>query len=202
MVELNQYTMAADPQISGFEELGNSDRRSTRYRAGQNVDQAILLALANEAVARTIGSVNREEKLATQREFAYPQPKNDGVRLVLDLPTPEPWAAPTFHALQEWEGYVVSRADEHFLARLVDLTAGSTHEEEEADIPLAEVSLEDAAKMRSGSVFRWVIGYERSAAGTKRRVSEIVFRDVPEITEADLRDGEAWAHEAIRSLKL
>ena len=55
--------------------------------------------------------------------------------------------------------------------------------------------------MRPGSVFRWVIGYERSPAGTKKRVSHIVFRDLPVIT-SDLRDGELWAGDTIRSLKL
>ena len=76
------------------------------------------------------------------------------------------------------------------------------HEEEEADIPLDEISDEDSAKMRPGSIFRWVIGYERSVAGTKRRVSQIVFRDLPAITKTDLRDGEKWACETIRSLEL
>ena len=91
--------------------------------------------------------------------------------------------------------------DKDFVVRLLDLISGSTNEEE-ADIPLAEISGQDSAKLRQGSVFRWVIGYERSAEGTKRRVSEIVFRDVAEITETDMRDGAAWAHEAIRSLNL
>ena len=54
--------------------------------------------------------------------------------------------------------------------------------------------------MADGSVFRWVIGYERSPAGTKKRVSQIVLRDLPAVTEADLRDGEEWARETIRAL--
>ena len=33
---------------------------------------------------------------------------------------------------QEWEGYVVDIGASEFVARLVDLTAGSSHEEEEA----------------------------------------------------------------------
>ncbi len=204
MVQLNQYTMAAGSQICGFEELGNSDGDSTRHSAVQDVDQAVRMALANGAAVLTMGAFNRDDELAPQPTFAYVQlqPQNDGILLMPPPSAPERWAAPTSHALQEWEGYVVLIGDKHFVARLVDLTAGSTHEEEEADIPLAEVSGEDAAKMRPGSVFRWVIGYQRSANGTKRRVSEIAFRDVPEITEADLRAGEAWAHEAIRSLDL
>ena len=102
-------------------------------------------------------------------------------------------------ALQEWEGYVVEIRKTDFTARLIDLTTGADHEEEEAVIPIAELSDDDAGKMREGSVFRWVIGYERSPAGTKKRVSQIVFRDLPTMTEADLRAGEAWARETIRS---
>ncbi len=110
--------------------------------------------------------------------------------------------ATTLHALQEWEGHVVEIGDGEFTARLTDVTAGASYEEEEAVIPLAEIADGDAARMREGSIFRWVIGYERSAAGTKKRVSQIVFRDLPAITEADLRDGEAWAREMMRSFGL
>ena len=66
-----------------------------------------------------------------------------------------------------------------FVARLVDVTIGASHEEEEAVIPRAELSESDDAKMRVGSIFRWVIGYERTRGGTKRRVSQMVFRDLP-----------------------
>ena len=107
--------------------------------------------------------------------------------------------ATTLHALQEWEGHVIEIGDGEFTARLTDVTAGASHEEEEVVIPLAEIADGDAARIREGSIFRWVIGYERSAAGTKKRVSQIVFRDLPAITGADLRDGEAWAQETMRS---
>ena len=122
----------------------------------------------------------------------------------MDIPQRLPMLHPaaTFHALQEWEGYVLEIGETDFVARLVDLTAGSVQEEEEAVIPLGELSDEDAAKMRPGSIFRWVIGYERTVAGSKRRVSQIVFRDLSAITRKDLRDGERWALETIRSLGL
>ena len=128
----------------------------------------------------------------------------EGISWIVDFPQPLPLPQPaaTFHALQEWEGYVLEIGETDFVARLVDLTAGSVQEEEEAVIPLVELSDEDFAKMRPGSIFRWVIGYERTVAGTKRRVSQIVFRDLPAITRMDLRDGETWALETIRSLGL
>lgn len=107
----------------------------------------------------------------------------------------------TLEVLQEWEGYVVDIGKTDFVARLIDLTAGSEHEDEEATIPLAEISDDDLARMREGSIFRWVIGYERSVTGTKKRVSQIVFRDLPVITAADLREAEAWAEETARAFE-
>ena len=107
----------------------------------------------------------------------------------------------TFHALQEWEGYVVQIDVDAFVARLVDLTAGSSVEEEEAVIPLAEIADYDAERIRLGSIFRWVIGYEHSPT-RRKRVSQIVFRDRPAITYTDVNDGVAWAEEVIRSLDL
>lgn len=108
--------------------------------------------------------------------------------------------AASLHALQEWEGYVLDIGATEFVARLVDVTADASHEEEEAVIPRTELSDGDDAKMHTGSVFRWVIGYERLPGGTKRRVSQIVFRDLPAITASDLRDGEARAREMARLL--
>ena len=128
----------------------------------------------------------------------------DDLSPVLNLPPPLPRQAPTAssHALQEWEGYVVEMRAKDFVAHLTDLTAGASHEQEEAIIPFTELSDHDAARMTAGSVFRWVIGYERSPAGTKKRVSQIVLRDLPAMTEADLRGGEEWARETIRALGL
>jgi len=116
---------------------------------------------------------------------------------IVSIPPPIPpmRPRPTFHALQEWEGYVVDVdiEDDEFVARLIDLTAGRSYESEEATIPLSELSEDDASRMVLGSIFRWVIGYKRSPEGTKERVSHIVFRDLPRVTEADLREGEEWA---------
>ena len=55
---------------------------------------------------------------------------------------------------------------------------------------MTEIADDDAAALRVGGIFRWVIGYERSRSGTKKRVSQIVFRDLPRITERDLQQGQ------------
>ena len=99
----------------------------------------------------------------------------------------------TLHATQEWEGRVIEIGRNEFEARLLDLTSGDDVAREVATIPLQEVDAEDRALMREGSIFRWVIGHERSVDGTRRRVSRIVFLDPPRLTERDLKKGREWA---------
>lgn len=119
---------------------------------------------------------------------------------VLATGEPDPPKQANFHALQEWEGYVLTKGENELTARLLDVTAGSEQEEEEVEIPLAEISDDDLDRLRPGSVFRWVIGYERSASKTKRRVSQIVFRDLPAMTNKDLSQGKKWATRIIQSI--
>ena len=90
--------------------------------------------------------------------------------------------------------------EREFCALLVDITAGAASEDEEAWIPLEEISEDDTRNLRVGGIFRWVIGYEREH-GTKRRVSHIVFRDLPALTTSDIKAGEAWAQSVLESLR-
>lgn len=106
------------------------------------------------------------------------------------MPTEPRTSGATLDVLQEWEGYVVDVGATDFVARLIDLTAGSERETEEATIPLTAISDRDAARIREGSIFRWVIGRQRS---------RIVFLDLPAITEADLRNARAWAESTARA---
>ncbi len=113
---------------------------------------------------------------------------------VVNLPGPRTIPKlPSLHALQEWEGYVTEINDSEFVANLLDITAGDTFAGEEVVIPLDEISEADVARMRTGSIFRWVIGYERAPSGSKRRVSQIVFRNLPAFTRKDLQEAEEWA---------
>lgn len=100
----------------------------------------------------------------------------------------------TFLALQEWEGRVVCIEQGAFVAHLKDLSAEKSHESEEATIPIDELSDRDAADLTVGGIFRWVIGYERSPEGTRKRVSQIIFRDFPRMTEGDFQSGGEWAN--------
>lgn len=101
--------------------------------------------------------------------------------------------SPTLYPTQEWEGQVIEIRDDEFEARLLDLTAGDVVDREVATIPLEEVGTEDRTSMRVGSIFRWVIGYERSVGGKRRRLSQIVFLDPHRLTERDMAKGREWA---------
>ena len=125
---------------------------------------------------------------------------NGGVQIL--PPTASSVPAASLHPLQEWEGYVTDIDENAFGARLLDLTAGDVVEQEEATIPLEEISVEDRSRMNIGSIFRWVIGYERSVGGMRKRVSQIVFLDLPPMTEQDLERGSEWADRLVKKWNL
>jgi hypothetical protein len=119
-------------------------------------------------------------------------------QIVSEVPTSSPAIravrpTATFAALQEWEGYVVSVDKHTFLASLVDLTGGEGRPTEEAEIPLEELSQNDIVKLKPGQIFRWAIGYQRSPSGTKMRVSQIVFRELPQWTRRELKEAKERA---------
>ena len=123
----------------------------------------------------------------------------------MSLPLSEPVFSASdtnFVALQEWEGYVIAINDDDFEARLLDLTARAKREEEEATIPYSEISEKERSEMRLGSIFRWTIGYESAPSGTRRRISQIVFRDLPVVTQRDADEAWDWALETRRLLGL
>lgn len=98
--------------------------------------------------------------------------------------------SPSYYPKQEWEGRVTAIRKEEFDARLRDLTGGGRHV---ATIELEEIGPEDRERMFVGSLFHWVMGYERSPGGTRSYVSRIVFLNPPRPTERDLKAGQEWA---------
>jgi hypothetical protein len=108
--------------------------------------------------------------------------------------------ANTFTALQEWEGVVLAITSDHILVSLVDLTAGKNRATEEAQIPLSEINDQDLPKLAQGRIFRWAIGYQRLKTGSKKRISNIVFRDLPQWTKDDFTQAGADAARLMRFL--
>ena len=131
---------------------------------------------------------------------------DDDLHIQLIGPALTPVQAESMTALQEWEGRVIAVDDDEFVALLIDVTAAEPSsesewdvEDEEAVIPLSEIDEADLKHLREGSIFRWVIGYGYTRSGRRRRISDIVFRDLPAITVHDRALGEAWAERMSQS---
>ena len=211
MLQADQSTAAQLVNPQG--EPSSFDTAPTTEDLFQNADEAVRLALLHERrTALTVSADDREvasQPVSAFREqneenlsrLTFREQNEENLSRILAFPQMRTRRAPavTLHALQEWEGYVLEISATDFVAHLIDLTVGSPQEEEEAVIPLTEISDDDVVKIRKGSIFRWVIGYERSVAGTKKRVSQIVFRDLPAMTKSDLQDGRAWADQISES---
>jgi hypothetical protein len=108
--------------------------------------------------------------------------------------------ANTFVALQEWEGVVLTVTKHDLTASLTDLTAGIARPTEQVTIPLSEFNEDDLPNLVPGRIFRWAIGYLRLKSGTKKRVSNIVFRDLPRWSRRDLAEAEADSERMLRFL--
>ncbi len=201
MLQVAQSTAAQ--HANPHERLSDSGEDAVREDPlVQNTDQAIALALEQRTGSPITDIHDQDTKEGTLPIFAGREQDSSVLPRVLDFPQPRVRRSQpvTLHALQEWEGYVVEIGEDEFVANLVDLTAGMSYATDEATIPMEEISEHDAEKMSEGDIFRWVIGYERSASGTKQRVSRIVFRDLPRMTAADFEEGRKWAEKIARSL--
>ena len=99
----------------------------------------------------------------------------------------------SFEVLQQWEGIVTSVEPDTFWANLRDLSVPS-NPVESVELPRSEIGDEDSALLTIGSVFYWIIGYERSPKGSIRRVSEFRLRRTPLWSKRELeaakREGE------------
>ena len=81
------------------------------------------------------------------------------------------------------------------IANLVDLTARENLPSSTVEIPLEELEPADIKRLRPGMIFRWAIGYLRTPSGTKKRTSNIVFRDLPQWTKQELAEAKKQAAE-------
>ena len=88
--------------------------------------------------------------------------------------------------LQQWEGVVTQVGDDEFTATLRDLTTPK-HPEEEAVLPIAEITPEDRRLLIPGAVLYWSIGYQTlRSSGQVQRVSDIRLRRLPAWSRRDL----------------
>ena len=144
---------------------------------------------ANRSFAQTTAN---QEKLAKEQEFlAYlvrPIPKNIRLKPV-----------PTLRARQVWEGTVLERQGNSFVARVNDRTNPS-NPDEIVTFELDEISQEDQKLAEPGFSFYWTIGTERSPAGQIRNIAMVNFRRLPYWTTSSVREAEQEAKSIVQQL--
>lgn len=93
---------------------------------------------------------------------------------------------PTLQPIQLWAGTVKSVGSGEFTALVQDYTNRS-NPDEEVVFDLAEVDPSDRSLVTPGSGFYWVVGRERTPAGTQKNLSQLRFRRLPGTTTSTLR---------------
>ena len=101
-------------------------------------------------------------------------------------------------SLQKWEGYVIRVLDNSLLVRLVDLTQKGA--DEEAEIPIEEISEDDRHLIKPGAIFYWNIGYLDSYSGQRTRVSVIRFQRLPAWSKDEIDEAKRKADKLRHSI--
>ena len=99
---------------------------------------------------------------------------------------------------QRWEGYVLEIQNDHFVARLDDLTNPGTHEQIRFD--LDEVSPEDESLLELGATFYFSIGYVLNN-GQREKTSLLRFKRIAEWTEEEFDRASDRSRKLIENLK-
>lgn len=105
---------------------------------------------------------------------------------------------PKFTLKHEWIGRVEDVHEDTFDATLV--TRSAPGEIEQAEIEIEEVAPKDLLRLRRGAVFYWVVGYKDEPHGQRLGVSSIIFREMVEPTEEQLRDAQEEAEATLAFL--
>jgi hypothetical protein len=82
-----------------------------------------------------------------------------------------------FIPLAKWTGRVIGVGSSDFVAIVSDQLTGDV--EEDAQIPLDEVSQHDMPLLREGAWFYWTIGYRIDSSGQRSRQSVVRFQRLP-----------------------
>lgn len=105
--------------------------------------------------------------------------------IIPNFPRIKPTHQDSFVSLQKWEGIVLEVKKGYFLARLIDLT----HEgpDEEAELPMEEITDQDKDLVKPGAIFYWNIGYLDRRSGQRIRASVIRFRRLPKWSRDEIK---------------
>ena len=124
--------------------------------------------------------------------------QESGVRAPTRIPRIEHREAKEgFRALYQWEGTVLSFTDEGFVARTRDIV-DTRLPDEQVVLPLEDVPKADRHLLRVGAVFYWLIGYEETDDGARKRLSMLRFRRLPGWSKRALERVDSTADELMR----
>lgn len=187
-LDVQDRAPSAKPDLAAV--AGDMQERVKRTLEANKASYATDLSNPAQSLSSTLWSDVQTSKINSQINSA----------VISAFRIPPQQVALSLEPLQEWEGYVTEVGRESFTARLVDVTARRKLEEEEAEFPISDLSDTDREQLKLGAVFRWVIGYQRSLGGTKRRVSQLTFRRMPAWSKRDLVRAAKKARSFARSI--
>lgn len=104
--------------------------------------------------------------------------------------------------IAEWHGQVIAVEQSYFIAELKGtIGVGVAGSLEEAQIPRDEVRQDDRDLLREGAFFRLCVNWEL-VNGSRRRVTDIVFRRMPAYRRDELEDARKAAVDLFHALRV
>ena len=104
--------------------------------------------------------------------------------------------------IAEWHGQVVAIKHDYFVAELKGtLGVGVAGSLEEAQIPSDEVRQDDRELLQEGAFFRLCVNWE-FVNGSRRRVTDLVFRRMPAYRRDELEEARKAAVELFHALRV
>lgn len=107
--------------------------------------------------------------------------------------------------LAEWSGYVteIMPGGLAFAASLTGVRGnGVQGEEDDAIIPIEDVSEWDRELLHPGSFFRLCVNHEVTSSGQPRRYTQVIFRRLPAYRQQDLDSAVEKGRELARGLRV
>lgn len=175
-------------------ERGLSDTTPYMGTLQANLMEQFQLLPENERTKAFIGQEEMEDIKSNDSDVKGPYEKIQSP--VLSFISYEPQQ--TAVALQKWEGMVIAINGDSFVARLNNLTENTP--EEEIEMNFRDISDDDQNLVHLGAIFYWSIGYEKTAAGQRKRTSVIKFRRLPAWTDKELAAIKKKAADARRAI--
>lgn len=172
----------------------SSEPRSLQPIAKGSVEVEVRDPLAN-TTPRTAAANEMPNRETIPREIIFASGAPVQRHIAVD-------ARPRSQVVAEWQGQVSFIEADYFVAELTGtIGVGVAGSLEEAQIPIEEVRLEDRTLVREGAFFRLCVNWEQ-VNGSRRRVTDLVFRRMPAYRRDELDTAKATAAELFHALRV